>query len=123
MFFALQSHSFFSTFTQVCKHHVLITDKYLKFFKIQNVLIIFNQKYSSNEVCSFTNHLYWIKLIRKYTVISRSHLTPEIQLHLITPNCELWTADNAKSPFKDPFWSFYWPGGQSLSRYITFYIL
>ncbi|XKL64285.1 hypothetical protein PGB90_004371 [Kerria lacca] len=50
--------------------------------------------------------------------MNRSHLTPEIQLHLITPNCELWTADNAKSPFKDPFWSFYWPGGQSLSRFI-----
>ena len=44
------------------------------------------------------------------------HLTPEIKLNLITPECQLWNSTNADKPFKDPFWAFYWPGGQVISR-------
>ncbi|KAG0723918.1 Electron transfer flavoprotein beta subunit lysine methyltransferase [Chionoecetes opilio] len=52
------------------------------------------------------------------TAVSREHLTPELALHLITPSCSLWTAPPHTSPFPDPFWAFYWPGGQAVSRFI-----
>ncbi|CAD7013460.1 unnamed protein product [Ceratitis capitata] len=63
------------------------------------------------------------KLIQEETKISRDHLTPEIALHLITPQCRLFhepvPAFNTKKLFKeDPFWAFYWPGGQAISRFI-----
>ncbi|XP_030028524.1 electron transfer flavoprotein beta subunit lysine methyltransferase isoform X1 [Manduca sexta] len=57
-------------------------------------------------------------LIIRHTVVSRRHLTPELALRLITPACPLWTAREDESPFKDPFWAFYWPGGQATARYI-----
>lgn len=57
-----------------------------------------------------------IKTIKEHTALSRAHLTPEIELHLITPDCFLWSARGEQSPFQDPFWAFYWPGGQALSR-------
>ncbi|ESO97448.1 hypothetical protein LOTGIDRAFT_115026 [Lottia gigantea] len=57
-------------------------------------------------------------LIKQHTEISRDHLTPEIALHLITQNCQLWHSHPDTCPFIDPFWAFYWPGGQVLSRYI-----
>ncbi|GFO10566.1 methyltransferase-like 20 [Plakobranchus ocellatus] len=57
-------------------------------------------------------------LIREHTQLSRDHLTPELMLHLITPACHLWSAKFENSPFDDPFWAFYWPGGQALTRYI-----
>ncbi|CAB3237819.1 unnamed protein product [Arctia plantaginis] len=57
-------------------------------------------------------------LILKHTVISRRHLTPELALRLITPDCPLWRAGEDEVPFKDPFWAFYWPGGQAIARYI-----
>ncbi|XP_075217582.1 electron transfer flavoprotein beta subunit lysine methyltransferase-like [Lycorma delicatula] len=59
-----------------------------------------------------------IKKIKECTMLSRDHLTPEIELHLITPDCYLWSASEEQSPFQDPFWAFYWPGGQALSRYV-----
>ncbi|XP_068212983.1 electron transfer flavoprotein beta subunit lysine methyltransferase-like isoform X3 [Palaemon carinicauda] len=52
------------------------------------------------------------------TELSRDHLTPELQLYLITQNCRLWRARPEDSPFYEPFWAFYWPGGQALSRYL-----
>ncbi|MPC26793.1 electron transfer flavoprotein beta subunit lysine methyltransferase-like [Portunus trituberculatus] len=52
------------------------------------------------------------------TTVSRDHLTPELALHLITPACHLWRAPPHLSPFPDPFWAFYWPGGQAVSRFI-----
>lgn len=52
------------------------------------------------------------------TRVSQEHLTPELSLHLITPACPLWTAPPHLVPFPDPFWAFYWPGGQAVSRYI-----
>ena len=55
--------------------------------------------------------------------ISRDHLTPEIALRLMTPTCSLWNApiDEGSKVLKDcgisdPFWAFYWPGGQTLTR-------
>ncbi|KAK7037723.1 Electron transfer flavoprotein beta subunit lysine methyltransferase, partial [Halocaridina rubra] len=49
---------------------------------------------------------------------SRDHLTPELELHLITERCRLWTAHPQDSPFSEPYWAFYWPGGQAVSRYL-----
>ncbi|KAL0860651.1 hypothetical protein ABMA27_010000 [Loxostege sticticalis] len=57
-------------------------------------------------------------LIIKHTAPSRRHLTPELVLRLITPACPLWRAKEEDIPFKDPFWAFYWPGGQATARYI-----
>ncbi|KAK3793315.1 hypothetical protein RRG08_042257 [Elysia crispata] len=57
-------------------------------------------------------------LIGQHTRLSRDHLTPELILHLITPACHLWHASLENSPLDDPFWAFYWPGGQALTRYI-----
>ncbi|XP_054737586.1 electron transfer flavoprotein beta subunit lysine methyltransferase-like [Anastrepha obliqua] len=63
------------------------------------------------------------RIIIKETKISRDHLTPEIALHLITPECRLFhepvpAVDSAKLFKGDPFWAFYWPGGQAISRFI-----
>ncbi|XP_046463255.1 electron transfer flavoprotein beta subunit lysine methyltransferase-like isoform X2 [Daphnia pulex] len=63
---------------------------------------------------------YW-ELIENYTVISQKHLTPEIKLKLITQECQAWNQpveQNSPHPLGEPFWAFYWPGGQALSRYI-----
>nr|XP_049706329.1 electron transfer flavoprotein beta subunit lysine methyltransferase-like [Helicoverpa armigera] len=59
-----------------------------------------------------------VSLILKHTVTSRRHLTPELALRLVTPDCPLWRATEDQVPFKDPFWAFYWPGGQATARYI-----
>jgi predicted nicotinamide N-methyase len=61
---------------------------------------------------------HW-KLIESYTVISQKHLTPEIKLKLITQECQAWNQpveQNSPHPLGEPFWAFYWPGGQALSR-------
>ncbi|CAK1547854.1 unnamed protein product [Leptosia nina] len=57
-------------------------------------------------------------LFLKHTMPSRKHLTPELVLRLVTPECPLWNSPAEESPFKDPFWAFYWPGGQAVARYI-----
>lgn len=57
-------------------------------------------------------------LISQHTKLCTSHLTPELKLHLITPQCHLWKTSPDNCPFDDPFWAFYWPGGQALTRYI-----
>ncbi|XP_076106926.1 electron transfer flavoprotein beta subunit lysine methyltransferase-like isoform X1 [Mytilus galloprovincialis] len=57
-------------------------------------------------------------LIPSHTELSRDHLTPEIALHLITPRCKLWNSKGDDVPFPDPYWAFYWPGGQALTRFI-----
>ncbi|KAL4713714.1 hypothetical protein ACJJTC_004245 [Scirpophaga incertulas] len=58
------------------------------------------------------------RTILNHTVVTRSHLTPELALRLVTPTCPLWRATEAELPFKDPFWAFYWPGGQATARFI-----
>ncbi|KAG8237363.1 hypothetical protein J437_LFUL019179 [Ladona fulva] len=57
-------------------------------------------------------------LISRNTEITRNHLTPEIALKLITSSCPLWKAKPEECPFPDPFWAFYWPGGQAVTRFI-----
>lgn len=59
-----------------------------------------------------------MEVIKQETKLSRDHMTPEIVLHLITEDCAIWEArvDDEKTPFSDPFWGFYWPGGQVMSR-------
>lgn len=62
-----------------------------------------------------------IDIITKETESTTNHLTPELKLHLITEKCRLFhsTSDQLSShPFVDPFWGFYWPGGQAVTRYI-----
>ncbi|XP_064613418.1 LOW QUALITY PROTEIN: electron transfer flavoprotein beta subunit lysine methyltransferase-like [Liolophura sinensis] len=59
-----------------------------------------------------------VEVIKRETELSTNHLTPEIKLHLITQKCRLWHEHGDTSPFQDPFWAFYWPGGQVLTRYI-----
>lgn len=69
----------------------------------------FTRYYSNNYIC---------KLIRENTEITRHHLSPEVRLRLITPNCKLWYTAEDHCPFQDPFWAFYWPGGQVLARFL-----
>uniref|UniRef100_A0A182WIT7 ETFB lysine methyltransferase n=1 Tax=Anopheles minimus TaxID=112268 RepID=A0A182WIT7_9DIPT len=59
------------------------------------------------------------------TVLSRQHMTPEIALHLITPECAIYHqpvgagSNGADTGFSaDPFWGFFWPGGQAITRFI-----
>ncbi|XP_078599692.1 electron transfer flavoprotein beta subunit lysine methyltransferase-like [Branchiostoma floridae x Branchiostoma japonicum] len=59
-----------------------------------------------------------IGFIQGNTEITANHMTPEIRLHLITPRCALWDSRADQCPVTDPFWAFYWPGGQVLTRYI-----
>ena len=57
--------------------------------------------------------------ILENTKISRKSLTPEIKLRLITPECAIYhqTVDeNFVFGNSDPFWGFYWAGGQGVSR-------
>lgn len=65
------------------------------------------------------------ELIRRETKICHQHLTPEIGLHLITSECRLYhqrldnnqNGDEALEAFgQEPYWAFYWPGGQALSK-------
>ncbi|XP_055623569.1 electron transfer flavoprotein beta subunit lysine methyltransferase-like [Toxorhynchites rutilus septentrionalis] len=65
------------------------------------------------------NHADRSKILHN-TRVSRHHLAPEIALHLITPECTIY-----HEPIGDdfcfaaePFWGFFWPGGQALTRYI-----
>lgn len=57
-------------------------------------------------------------MIRGETQLTCDSLTPEIKLHLITSSCRLWHSTMDACPFLDPYWAFYWPGGQALTRYI-----
>ncbi|XP_014678775.1 PREDICTED: protein N-lysine methyltransferase METTL20-like [Priapulus caudatus] len=58
------------------------------------------------------------KWIEENTEVSRDHLTPELRLRLVTQNCWLWRARAEDCPYPDPFWAFYWPGGQVLTRFL-----
>ncbi|XP_014259395.1 electron transfer flavoprotein beta subunit lysine methyltransferase-like [Cimex lectularius] len=56
--------------------------------------------------------------IAKHTEVTDDHMTPELKLRLITPRSPLWTDKPETCEFKNPFWAFYWAGGQALTRYI-----
>ena len=58
------------------------------------------------------------KIILSTTELTRNHLTPEISLRLVTPQCKLWYSNGNDLPYPDPYWAFFWPGGQSLTRYV-----
>ncbi|CAI2300167.1 unnamed protein product [Caenorhabditis sp. 36 PRJEB53466] len=58
------------------------------------------------------------KWIVRNTIVSNESLTPELRLHLITVASPLWMSTPDACPLHDPYWAFYWPGGQGLSRYI-----
>lgn len=64
---------------------------------------------------------HWIEEIKRNTIVSVDHLTPDIALHLITKDCEIYHhrhQEHAKIFPNDPFWAFYWPGGQAITKYI-----
>jgi len=59
--------------------------------------------------------------VRRHTRIAAPHLVPELSLHLITPDCPLWTAtesEAAAAGIGEPYWAFAWPGGQALARFV-----
>lgn len=60
-----------------------------------------------------------IKILQN-TKPSRQHLTPQLTLHLITEECTIYhkPIDESFCFAADPFWGFYWPGGQALTRFI-----
>lgn len=61
----------------------------------------------------------WVaKWILRNTVTTNQSLTPEIRLRLITEASPLWRCRPELCPFEDPYWAFYWPGGQAVTRYI-----
>lgn len=66
----------------------------------------------------FYNNNNNVRRIIEHTEVTRNHLTPEICLRLITPNCRLWHSTEECSLFTNPFWGFYWPGGQALARFL-----
>lgn len=68
--------------------------------------------------CSTSEQAYMAQILNA-TVVCTNHLTPEIKLHLITEQCKLWHLPADQCQFDDPFWAFYWPGGQAISRYIV----
>ncbi|XP_025408191.1 electron transfer flavoprotein beta subunit lysine methyltransferase-like isoform X3 [Sipha flava] len=70
-----------------------------------------------NSYCS-SNELLYATQIKNTTTVCTNHLTPEIKLYLINDQCKLWHLPVDQCPFNDPFWAFYWPGGQAISRFI-----
>ena len=63
----------------------------------------------------------WERFILDNTETSHDHLTPEITLRLITPRCRLWSvpySECEEAGVIDPYWAFYWPGGQALTRLV-----
>ncbi|XP_062549559.1 electron transfer flavoprotein beta subunit lysine methyltransferase-like isoform X1 [Armigeres subalbatus] len=58
--------------------------------------------------------------ILQNTKTSRQHLTPELALHLITEECTIYhqPIDEDFCFAAEPFWGFFWPGGQALTRFI-----
>lgn len=57
--------------------------------------------------------------ILQETTISQEHLNSEFKLNLITPICRLWKSSKCDPFVNDPFWAFFWPGGQALTRYVA----
>lgn len=72
-------------------------------------------KIISKSYCTHSEQ-YYAEQIKNATVECTNHLTPEIKLHLITEQCKLWHSPVYECQFNDPFWAFYWPGGQAISR-------
>ncbi|XGW24838.1 hypothetical protein V3C99_006360 [Haemonchus contortus] len=73
---------------------------------------------SFQETCMVKSFRYVVKWILRNTTETTHSLTPELRLSLITENSPLWKAKPEMCPFVDPYWAFYWPGGQAVTRYI-----
>ncbi|XP_044128310.1 electron transfer flavoprotein beta subunit lysine methyltransferase [Bufo gargarizans] len=65
-----------------------------------------------------TSATYLQSFILHNTEVVTEHLTPEIQLLLLTPRCKFWHLRPEHWPYGDPYWAIYWPGGQALARYL-----
>ena len=88
-----------------------------KFLQAQLNINTFGNPIDSRRLSTHSLHKSdTVKFIEENTEVTRNHLTPEIKLHLITKSCPLWNAKEDECPVIDPFWAFYWPGGQALTR-------
>lgn len=77
--------------------------------------VVHSLKMCIKNYCTLSEQVYATQ-IKNATVVCTNHLTPEIKLHLITEQCKLWHLPVDQCQFNDPFWAFYWPGGQAISR-------
>lgn len=84
-------------------------------FRVQRFVHSVVKLISKNHYTCSEQQLYAAK-IKNSTIVCTNHLTPEIKLHLITEKCKLWHLPADQCEFNDPFWAFYWPGGQAISR-------
>ena len=93
---------------------------------MNKIIKIFNETKFLLPLVNAKNHCHKLvnieELIISETEITCQHLTPEIKLRLITNKCRLYheNCDELSSiPFKElPYWGFFWPGGQSMTRFI-----
>jgi len=63
----------------------------------------------------------WPGFIRSHTVLAAPPLVPELSLYLASEITPLWRVTEsllAREDVPPPFWSFAWPGGQALARFI-----
>ena len=58
--------------------------------------------------------------MKNQCVITKNHLTPEISLSILTPECPQYhlPLNTKQYNFEAPFWSIYWSGGQGITRYL-----
>ncbi|XP_062549561.1 electron transfer flavoprotein beta subunit lysine methyltransferase-like isoform X2 [Armigeres subalbatus] len=77
------------------------------------VCLAFSERFSSANLTDRCK-------ILQNTKTSRQHLTPELALHLITEECTIYhqPIDEDFCFAAEPFWGFFWPGGQALTRFI-----
>lgn len=64
---------------------------------------------------------FYGRFIRAHTALAQPPLVPEISLYLASAITPLWRATEesfARQNIPPPFWSFAWPGGQAMARYI-----
>jgi len=100
--FKLYQHTNILNFS-VCERAYFQSEKYTR------KLLVHNCSQYDEEIT---------KSIKKFTRVSTNHLTPEIPLHLITPDLPAWHNASGIHFLNDAFWGFYWPGGQAISRFI-----
>ncbi len=88
---------------------------------LSNVLMSRRERLVSSS--DFKNS-YLVKNVEKETTFVKGvGLTPDIGLHLMTPDMSIWhkKAEMSRSTSifqEDPYWAIYWPGGQALARYV-----
>merc|ERR1719454_1890513 len=56
--------------------------------------------------------------MREECILTRQHLTPEIQLCILNQDCDQYHKPLDKNyNFEAPFWSIYWSGGQGITKF------